>query len=64
MTKWSELDEPFRSIVFRDGVEKTAERIPAARNTVYRLISGETTKPSNAVRAGVERIVEAETQEQ
>lgn len=58
MTSWNELNEPFRHIAFRDGIKKTADRIPADRMTVYRLVKGETTRPSNAVKAGVERIVQ------
>lgn len=62
MTKWSELDGALRRIAFRDGIKKTADRIPADRNTVYRIIKGETKKPSAAVQAGVERIVRDDNQ--
>ena len=58
MTKWSELDAEFRRIAFRDGIDETAERIPSDRSTVYRLVNGETTRPSAAVRAGVERLIQ------
>lgn len=58
MTKWSELDDDFRRIAFRDGIQATAKRIPSDRSTVYRLVNGETTRPSAAVCAGVERIIE------
>ena len=63
MTAWSELEQPFRHIAFRDGIKKTADRIPADRGTVYRLVKGKTTRPSNAIKAGVERIVREDSQE-
>ena len=63
MTKWSDMTDDFRRIAFRDGIEKTADRIPATRMTVYRLIRGETTRPSNAIKAGVERIIREDIQE-
>lgn len=63
MTKWSELDAEFRRIAFRDGIQQTAEKIPSDRSTVYRLVNGETTRPSNAIRAGVERIIREDLRE-
>ena len=59
MTKWSELREDFRSVVFRVGIDKVASAIPADRVTVYRLVNGKTQFPSHAVLAGVERVIES-----
>lgn len=53
----------FRRIAARHGVEKIAEEIPADRATVYRIIGGETVRPTRAVRAGIERVVEAHKDE-
>jgi len=58
LRRWDELAEPFKRLVFRDGVEKTAEKINADRSTVYRILNGETRRPCKAIRAGVERLVE------
>ena len=54
---WSATRREFRRIVAREGVEKVADAIPAGRDTVYRLIRGDTANPTRAVRAGIERIV-------
>lgn len=54
---WPETRRAFRRIVAREGVDKVADAIPAGRDTVYRLIRGDTSNPTRAVRAGVERIV-------
>ena len=59
MTKnWDELKPDFNRIVLRRGVRNVADDIPADETTIYRLLNGETTRPSRAVRAGVERIVD------
>ncbi len=54
---WPETRRAFQRIVARQGVEKVADAIPAGRDTVYRLIRGDTANPTRAVRAGVERVV-------
>jgi len=54
---WGSTRRAFRLIVAREGVEKVADAIPAGRDTVYRLIRGDTSHPTRAVRAGIERIV-------
>ena len=56
--KWDELKEPFAREVFRRGLIRFADAIPADRSTVYRLMRGHTTQPSRAVQAGIERLVE------
>ncbi len=58
MTKWSDLEDDFRRVVFQGDVDKIAAQIPADRSTVYRLIKGETQNPSSATKAGVERIID------
>ena len=61
MSAWSEeLRGKLRETVSRRGVRFVADAIPADRNTVYRLVKGETLKPTRAVQAAVERIVEQE----
>jgi hypothetical protein len=57
MKSWDDLKPDFDRIVLRRGAAQVAGEIPADRVTVYRLLKGETTRPSNAIRAGVERIV-------
>lgn len=56
--KWDELEEPFKALVFRDGVRQVAEKVPMDRATVYRIINGDTRRPSLAIQAGVERALE------
>lgn len=57
MTEWSETRRQLGRMVARMGVNAVAASIPADRSTVYRLIKGEVTKPSLAVKAAVERLV-------
>lgn len=59
---WPQTRREFRRIVAREGVEKVADAIPAGRDTVYRLIRGDTSHPTRAVRAGIERIVKEKKQ--
>lgn len=54
---WPDLRLKFRRIAAREGVSRIADEVPADRKTVYRLISGETQRPTRAVRAGIERVV-------
>ena len=58
MRRWDELEEPFKALVFRDGVDKTAAKIHADRSTVYRILNGETRRPCKAIRAGIEHELE------
>lgn len=58
MSNWDKVREQFRYLVARRGVQNVADAIPAGRDTVYRLIKGETTEPTRAVRAGIERLVD------
>ena len=54
---WDALRVQLRRVVLRCGAARIAREIPAERSTVYRLIGGETHRPSRAVRAGIERIL-------
>ena len=60
---WDELTNELRGVVFKRGVQEVAQEIPAHRATVYRIIGGEVVRPSQAVRAGVERVVEGSNNE-
>jgi len=55
---WNDLRQDLEHIVFTKGPTNVAHMIPAHRATVYRLISGEIQRPSKAMRACVERLVE------
>lgn len=48
---------------FRGSVQKLADAIPAGRDTVYRLLKGETENPTRAVRAGIERLIGEEPED-
>lgn len=54
---WHAVKERFLHIAACKGIENVANAIPSGRDTVYRLIKGETLKPTRAVLAGIERIV-------
>jgi len=56
-SEWPSMRRQFARIAAKRGVQVVADAIPAGRDTVYRLIRGETQYPTRAVRAGVERIV-------
>ena len=64
MEEWSELKPKIERICLRRGILKVAADIPANYTTVYRLLNNETARPSRAVQAGIERIVNAETENQ
>lgn len=58
MSRWDEVRDEFRSLVFRIGVDEAANRIPASRRTIYRMISGETESPCHAIVDGAIRMIE------
>jgi predicted N-acyltransferase len=58
--KWDKLKPEIERICLRRGIPKVANAIPANPATVYRLLNNETSQPSRAVEAGIERIVERE----
>ena len=55
--EWPDLFEKFHKIAAERGVRNVAPAIPADPKTVYRLINGDTRKPSLGVREGIKRIV-------
>jgi predicted lipase len=59
---WDELQDDLRRVVFRSNADEVAQQIPASRSTVYRIITGEIQRPSRAIRAGVERLVDGSSQ--
>ena len=62
--RWKETQQAFRSILLKRGpqaVDQIAERLPAARSTVYRFLGGDVSRPTHAMKAAIERIVEEET---
>lgn len=54
---WQELRPDFERVVFARGMSNVAHLIPADRATVYRLLRGDTQRPTRAVLAGIERVV-------
>ncbi len=61
---WDDLRQELEHIVFIKGVTNTAHMIPADRSTVYRLIKGETGRPSRAMKACVERMCDKQRSSQ
>lgn len=62
---WHETRREFQRICAREGVQSMAARLPADRETVYRIIRGETKRPSLAIRDAIDRVVhEAEQEKQ
>ena len=59
--KWPMILERFRFIAATKGIYKVSPDIPASAKTVYRMLAGETRRPSLAVKAGVKRIVDDES---
>lgn len=55
--RWDDVRRDYEALVFRDGVDDIARRTHVHRSTVYRIISGETRRPSGPLRAAVEDIV-------
>lgn len=59
--RWDELEEPFKRLLFRDGVDRVALRVPMHRATAYRLLRGDIKKPYRRIRRGVERVLDDES---
>lgn len=57
---WLNTREEFLAIVRRDGPDSVAHRLPIHRATVYRIVHGQTLRPSPLVRDAIERFVVAE----
>lgn len=62
--EWSQTLAAFKVIAAKLSVQKVSHEIPSSCDTVYRLIKGETRRPTKAVRAGVERVVLRHTRTQ
>lgn len=62
--RWSELREEFARVAFEHGIINAARMIPMSRSSAYRVINGEISRPSQAIRANIERIVESERSSQ
>ena len=60
---WQETRREFQRICAKEGVRHVADRLPADRETVYRLIRGETKRPTLAIRRAIERVVEEKERE-
>lgn len=60
MKAWVEIRDEFRSVVFRLGVDEAAERLPASKKTIYRLIGDDDVQPCRAIVAGAERVIQQE----
>lgn len=58
MTCWADLRQELEHVVFIKGATNTAHMIPASRRQVYNLINGKTQRPSLAMKACVEAMVE------
>ena len=61
--RWDDVRHDLSNLVFRDGVtiDEVARRTHVHRVTVYRLINGQTQRPSGPVRAAVEKVVASAT---
>lgn len=59
---WEETKREFCRIAAKQGVVKTADKVPVHFSTIYRLQKGETQKPCRAIRESIERFVEQEHQ--
>jgi len=55
---WEDTRAKFRRIAAQQGVRQIAKDVPASHTTIYRLISGDTTQPTHAVRAAIQRIIQ------
>lgn len=61
---WKDLRQDLEHVVFIKGATNVAHMIPADRSTVYRLINGETQRPSRAMKACVEHMIERQRSSQ
>ena len=60
MREWADTRRRLARLAACKGVANVADAIPAAKVTVYRLIKGDTERPSHALRAAVERLIDKE----
>jgi hypothetical protein len=61
--QWTDTRAKFRRIAAQVGVRRIASEVPASHTTIYRIIRGDTSQPSHALRAAIERIVDDRTDE-
>lgn len=57
--RWDDVRHDLSNLVFRGGVtiDEVARRTHVHKVTVYRLINGQTKRPSGPVRVAVEKVV-------
>jgi len=60
---WDRVRTDFCRLTARKGVVKMAADLPAAQTTVYRLLNGETQRPTKAMQAAIKRVVEDDRKE-
>lgn len=53
-----ELRRRLQDVVRMRGLEVVAAEIPARRETIWRFLSGRTGEPCQAVREGIERVID------
>ena len=56
---WETIRQKFARIAAKEGVANVAPRIPARRETVYRILRGSTKKPTLAVQQGIQKLVKS-----
>ena len=56
-----ELRTQLRGVVRARGIDAVAADIPASRQTVFRLLTGRTARPTLAIRDGIERVIDDAT---
>lgn len=57
-----ELRRKLRDVVRMRGADEVAAAIPADRATVFRFLAGETQRPTHAIREGMERVIDDQSQ--
>ena len=60
---WDVTRQGLRRLVFSRTVVDVAREIPCSRSHLYKIINGKIANPSQAVRAGVERVVRENQEE-
>jgi hypothetical protein len=60
---WDETRREFCRFAARKGVKSAAQKVPCDRETIYRLMRGETQRPTKAIKQSIERIVDKEQEQ-
>jgi DNA-binding phage protein len=55
-----DLTRQLRKLVAKHGLQRVADAVPTHRHTLYRLMRGDTSRPTHSVRAGIIRLVKQE----